>query len=62
MPERTSYEPGTPCWIDLATPDQDAAAEFYGALFGWKVEEDENAEETGGYRVGDARRARRSAA
>lgn len=51
MSERTSYEPGTPCWIDLGTPDQDAAAEFYGALFGWSVEEDENAEQTGGYRV-----------
>ena len=51
MSERTSYAPGTPCWIDLATPDQDAAAEFYGGLFGWSVEEDENAEQTGGYRV-----------
>lgn len=51
MSERTSYEPGTPCWIDLGTPDQDAAAEFYGGLFGWSVEEDENAEQTGGYRV-----------
>lgn len=51
MSERTSYEPGTPCWIDLGTPDQDAAASFYGSLFGWSVEEDENAEETGGYRV-----------
>lgn len=51
MSERTSYAPGTPCWIDLATPDQDAAAEFYGGLFGWSVEADENAEETGGYRV-----------
>jgi len=51
MSERTSYEPGTPCWIDLGTPDQDAAAEFYGALFGWSVEADENAEQTGGYRV-----------
>jgi predicted enzyme related to lactoylglutathione lyase len=51
MSERTSYAPGTPCWIDLATPDQDAAAEFYGGLFGWGVEEDENAEQTGGYRV-----------
>jgi len=51
MSERTSYEPGTPCWIDLGTPDQDAAAEFYGVLFGWSVEEDENAEQTGGYRV-----------
>ena len=51
MSERTSYAPGTPCWIDLATPDQDAAAEFYGGLFGWGVEADENAEQTGGYRV-----------
>jgi uncharacterized protein len=55
MSERTSYEPGTPCWIDLATPDQDAAAEFYRALFGWSVEEDENAEQTGGYRVATLR-------
>lgn len=51
MSERMSYEPGTPCWIDLGTPDQDAAAAFYGALFGWSVEADENAEQTGGYRV-----------
>jgi uncharacterized protein len=51
MSERTSYEPGTPCWIDLGTPDQDAAGEFYGALFGWSLQEDENAEQTGGYRV-----------
>jgi len=55
MSERTSYAPGTPCWIDLGTPDQDAAAEFYGALFDWSVEEDENAEQTGGYRVATLR-------
>lgn len=55
MSERTSYAPGTPCWVDLATPDQDAAAEFYGAVFGWSVEEDENAEQTGGYRVATLR-------
>jgi uncharacterized protein len=50
MGERTSYAPGTPCWVDLGTPDLDAAAAFYGGLFGWSVEEDENAEQTGGYR------------
>ena len=21
MPERTSYEPGTPCWVDIGVPD-----------------------------------------
>lgn len=51
MSERTSYQPGTPCWIDLGTPDQDAAGEFYGPLFGWELQEDENAEQTGGYRT-----------
>ena len=51
MSERTSYTPGTPCWVDLGTPDIEASAQFYGSLFGWSVEEDENAEQTGGYRV-----------
>lgn len=50
MSERTSYEPGIPCWIDLAVSDLDAAVDFYGALFGWDMPEAENAEQTGGYR------------
>jgi len=35
MPEMTSYVPGTPCWIDVASDDLDASAAFYGSLFGW---------------------------
>src|ERR1700754_872842 len=50
MPERSSYEPGTPSWVDLATPDVGAAATFYGELFGWTNEETGTIEETGGYR------------
>jgi len=50
MSDRTSYAPGTPCWADLGTPDIDAAAAFYGGLFGWSVPEGENSEQTGGYR------------
>jgi len=34
--EMTSYEPGTPCWVDIGSPDPNAAAEFYGTLFGWE--------------------------
>jgi uncharacterized protein len=49
MSERNSYTPGTPSWVDLGTPDIDAAVEFYGGLFGWDVPEPENAEQTGGY-------------
>lgn len=31
--------PGMPYWIELLTSDLDAAAEFYGKLFGWEVSE-----------------------
>lgn len=35
MGERSSYAPGTFCWAELSTPDQEAAKTFYGALLGW---------------------------
>jgi uncharacterized protein len=38
MSERDGYEHGTPCWVDHTSPDPQAAAEFYGALFGWETE------------------------
>lgn len=37
MPERTSYQPGTLCWVDLNAPDPDAATTFYTGLFGWQA-------------------------
>jgi len=49
MPERTTYEPGTPSWVDLGTTDPDAAKRFYGELFGWVAEDAGPVEETGGY-------------
>jgi uncharacterized protein len=33
--KRERYEPGTFCWVDLATTDPAEAKAFYGALFGW---------------------------
>ena len=33
------YIPGVPCWIDTSHPDPAAAADFYGALFGWELED-----------------------
>lgn len=38
MPERTSYAPGTPSWVDLGSPDTAASARFYGDLFGWTAD------------------------
>jgi predicted enzyme related to lactoylglutathione lyase len=39
MPERTSYDPGTPSWVDLSTTDLEGAVAFYGDLFGWEFED-----------------------
>ena len=38
MAEMTGYENGTPSWVDIGTPDVQAAGEFYSALFGWDIE------------------------
>ena len=39
MPERNGYIPGVPCWVDTNQPEPQAAAAFYGGLFGWAVED-----------------------
>ena len=39
MPVFDTYTQGTPNWVELMTPDQRGAAEFYGALFGWQMVE-----------------------
>ena len=39
MGKRESYEPGTFCWVDLATADAEGAKAFYGGLFGWETED-----------------------
>ena len=35
MAEFTTYPPGTPSWVDLASPDIEKSKAFYGGLFGW---------------------------
>ena len=49
MPHVTAYAPGSPSWVDLGTPDPDAAATFYGGLFGWTIVA--GPKESGGYRM-----------
>src|SRR5438093_3644479 len=39
MGDVRGYPNGTFCWVDLATPDVDAARAFYRGLFGWETEE-----------------------
>jgi hypothetical protein len=47
MPEFTSYDAGTPSWVDHATKDLETFNAFYGALFGWEA--DDQGEEMGHY-------------
>lgn len=51
MADRDRYIPGVPCWTDTSQPDPAAAAEFYGGLFGWDLEENLPADVPGRYLV-----------
>ncbi|MEU9046530.1 MULTISPECIES: VOC family protein [unclassified Kitasatospora] len=42
----TDFPTGSPCWIDLGSPDIPATAEFYRKVFGWTFQE---VPEAGGY-------------
>ena len=45
------YDQGTPSWVELVTPDQGAAQEFYAPLFGWSFS-DYDMGEAGHYYIG----------
>ncbi len=47
MADAKTFVAGAPAWIDLASSDPAASAEFYGKLFGWKVQQ--LGPEAGGY-------------
>src|SRR4051794_38236280 len=51
MADIDRHEPGTPSWIDLGSPDQEASKRFYGGLFGWEAMSPGPPEETGGYEM-----------
>lgn len=38
MSERSRYEPGVPCWVDLSSTDAPASVRFYSELFGWTAD------------------------
>jgi len=39
MVEKAKYDPGTFCWVELASKDGAAAKRFYTSLFGWEVDD-----------------------
>lgn len=38
MPTFTQHAPGTFCWVELATSDEQGAIDFYTELFGWTTD------------------------
>lgn len=50
MSKMTSYAPGTPCWVELASADLEVSASFYADLLGWDTSGQPNSAEMGGYR------------
>jgi predicted enzyme related to lactoylglutathione lyase len=55
LAERTECPPGVPCWVDTEQPDPQAAADFYGGLFGWDFEDRMPADHPGNYFVAKLR-------
>ncbi|HVW41418.1 MAG TPA: VOC family protein [Amycolatopsis sp.] len=45
----TPWPEGTPCWVDVMVADPQRAADFYGALLGWQLED--QGEEYGHYMI-----------
>ena len=39
MPTIEKHTPGTFCWFELGTTDQEGAKAFYGQLLGWDAED-----------------------
>ncbi|MEV0386130.1 VOC family protein [Nonomuraea sp. NPDC050643] len=38
MSQRSGYDPGVPCWVDISSTDVEASARFYGEIFGWRAD------------------------
>jgi predicted enzyme related to lactoylglutathione lyase len=53
MVEFTGYDEGTPCWVDLMTPDLERAKAFYADVFGWEYLD--TGEAGGGYQLATVR-------
>lgn len=51
--EINSYRPGTPCWVELGSPDVPASKAFYARLLGWDYED--AGPEAGGYQLATVR-------
>ncbi len=39
MPTFTAHAPGSPCWVDLMSPDPAASKGFYTSVFGWEADD-----------------------
>jgi uncharacterized protein len=49
----TAWPVGTPCWVDIAVPDVEAATAFYGEVLGWSFVD--SGEDFGHYHIAQVR-------
>lgn len=49
-PSSISHAPGSPCWVDSASPQIEASKSFYAGLFGWEMNTVPDPE-AGGYAI-----------
>lgn len=46
MPRQDDHPPGAPAWVDTLQPDPVAATQFYGSLFGWTFDSEQQPDDT----------------
>jgi predicted enzyme related to lactoylglutathione lyase len=51
MSERNGFQPGVPCWVETWQDDGDAAASYYGRIFGWEAEQTASPDDGGSFRI-----------
>src|SRR4051794_734509 len=49
--DKSKHTPGTFCWHELHTTDQDRARQFYSSLFGWTAREIPRGGDNGTYTI-----------
>jgi predicted enzyme related to lactoylglutathione lyase len=51
LTDQRRYPHGVPSWVDVTQPDLDAAARFYGGLFGWQLTDVTSPDAPGSYLI-----------
>ncbi len=51
MSDRDGFQPGVPCWVETWQDDGEAAAAYYGRIFGWESGQPLSRDDGGSFRI-----------